>query len=164
VLATLRDLVQHKNHANAALLSAIAVHDPAASDPELQRQLHHVVLANRFWLALITDSAFDLEREQASPQSLDAIWRLFQDIDERETSWMAALQPSDLEREVVTPFLPGQSFSLTQALLQVCLHTHGHRAQCATRLRELGGTPPAMDFVAWLKDRPAAGWPPLVQR
>jgi uncharacterized damage-inducible protein DinB len=38
------------------------------------------------------------------------------------------------------------------------MHSHGHRAQCATRLRLLGGTPPAMDFILWLKDRPVPDW------
>ena len=39
------------------------------------------------------------------------------------------------------------------------MHSYGHRAQCATRLRQLGGIPPQMDFVMWLKDRPAPDWP-----
>jgi uncharacterized damage-inducible protein DinB len=39
------------------------------------------------------------------------------------------------------------------------MHSHGHRAQCAAMLRELGGTPPAMDFITWLAGRPAAEWP-----
>ena len=50
------------------------------------------------------------------------------------------------------------SFSVAQALMQVCLHSHGHRAQCSMRLRLLGGTPPAMDFVHWLGERPTVDW------
>ena len=46
-----RDLIQHKNYANAALLSAIATHDQASSDAELRRQMHYLLLATRFWLA-----------------------------------------------------------------------------------------------------------------
>jgi len=57
---------------------------------------------------------------------------------------------------VETPFLPGSHFSVAQALTQVCLHSQGHRAQCATRLRLLGGTPPATDFILWVKDRKPA--------
>ena len=48
--------------------------------------------------------------------------------------------------------------SVVQAMMQVCLHSHGHRAQCAVRLRLLGGTPPNMDFILWLKERPAPNW------
>ena len=40
----------------------------------------------------------------------------------------------------------------------VCMHSHGHRSQCATKLRALGGEPPRLDFILWLKDRPAPVW------
>jgi uncharacterized damage-inducible protein DinB len=39
--------------------------------------------------------------------------------------------------------------------MQVCLHSHGHRAQAAKMLRRLGGEPPATDFILWLANRPA---------
>ena len=32
--------------------------------------------------------------------------------------------------------------SVAEALLQVCMHSHGHRAQVATRLRQHGAVPP----------------------
>ena len=44
-------------------------------------------------------------------------------------------------------------------MMQVAMHSLGHRAQCATRLRALGGNPPNTDFILWLKERPAADWP-----
>lgn len=48
----LRDLIHHKGYANASLLKAIRQHEPAAQDPELRKLLHHITLANRFWLRL----------------------------------------------------------------------------------------------------------------
>ncbi len=158
VLPLVRDLVQHKNFANAAMLRAIAAHGPAAADGELLRQLHHILVANRFWLALFTGSAFDVAKEQIPPETLGAVASGYRDLSDRETRWMDGLRDADLERPVETPYLPGQSFSFAQALLQVCLHSHGHRAQCAARLRELGGNPPPTDFVVWLKERTAAQW------
>ena len=49
----LRDLVQHKAWASAALLTAIRNSDTAADDDGLRTLLHHILLANRFWLFLI---------------------------------------------------------------------------------------------------------------
>jgi uncharacterized damage-inducible protein DinB len=66
------------------------------------------------------------------------------------------LDEADLARTVETPYIPGHSYSLAQALMQVCMHSAAHRAQCSKRLRQLGGTPPGMDFIVWLKERPAA--------
>jgi uncharacterized damage-inducible protein DinB len=158
MLGMLRDLVQHKNHANAVLLRAIAEHEPAAGDTELRRLLHHIILANRFWLFLFLGHPFDVDWESQVPESLQAVATLYRETNRQETEWIIELRESDLRRTLVTPFIPDRSFSLPQALMQVCMHSHGHRAQCATRLRSLGGNPPATDFIVWLKDRPAANW------
>jgi uncharacterized damage-inducible protein DinB len=156
MLGMLQDLVQHKNHANEVLLRAITEHEPAASDTELRRLLHHVILANRFWLFLFLDHPFDVDRESQVPESLQAVATLYRKTHKQESEWIIGLRESDLQRTLATPFIPDRSFSLPQALMQVCMHSHGHRAQCATRLRSLGGNPPATDFILWLKDRPAA--------
>ena len=57
------------------------------------------------------------------------------------------------------PLIPGGRCSVMQAWLQVCLHSHGHRAQLAKLLRAHGGEPPVTDFISWLATRPAP--PPL---
>lgn len=150
----LRDLVHHKNYANAALLNAIAENQRASADPELRHLLHHIILANRFWLALFEGHAFDIDNESRAPESLEAIAMLYRETHEREIRWISGLHDPDLDRVVVTPFLPDRSFSLAQAMMQVCLHSHGHRAQSAAKLRALGGNPPPTDFITWLKEPP----------
>ena len=111
------------------------------------------------WLTgfgLFLDHSFDHGAESRLPISLQEITALYRQTHDQEIEWMAGIQESDLDRTLATPFLPDRSFSLAGAVMQVCLHSHGHRAQCATRLRMLGGDPPPMDFVLWLKDRPVA--------
>jgi uncharacterized damage-inducible protein DinB len=158
MLALLQDLVRHKAHANASLLRAVHNHEAAAHDTEIRTLLHHVILANRFWFSLMRGVSFDSKEESRVPGSLDAIAQLYRSTHTQELDWIAGLQDADLARRIETPFIPGQTFSIEQALLQVCMHSHGHRAQCATRLRQLGGIPPSMDFILWLKDRPAPDW------
>lgn len=158
MLAMLQDLIQHKGCANAALLKAIRQHAAAAQDPELRQLLHHIILADRFWLYLMRGVPFAHEAESQAPNSLAAIAALCRETHAQEVAWFAQVQEAELARLVETPFIPGQSYTVAQALMQVCLHSHGHRAQCATRLRLLGGTPPPMDFVLWLKDRSAPDW------
>ena len=60
MLQMLRDLVAHKGHANAALLNAIRQNAASASDPELWELLHHILLANRFWLNSVLGLPFVL--------------------------------------------------------------------------------------------------------
>lgn len=154
----LQDLIQHKGYANAALVKAIRRHDAAAQDEELRKTLHHIILANRFWLMLILGLPFSVEEESRTPESPEAIVALYRETHAQEMEWVSQIQEADLARMLETPFIPGYSYSVAEALMQVCMHSHGHRAQCATRLRLLGGTPPNMDFILWLKERPAPDW------
>jgi uncharacterized damage-inducible protein DinB len=56
-------------------------------------------------------------------------------------------------------FQPPLKISVRHALMQAAMHSHYHRGQNATRLRELGGVPPGTDFIVWLRDvQPAARW------
>jgi len=154
----LHDLIRHKAYANAALLKAIRRHEPAAQDPELRKLLHHIILADRFWLLLTLGRPFLQEEESPVPESLEAIAARYRETHTQELDWWSRFRESDLARTLETRFIPGHQYSIAQAAMQVCMHSHGHRAQCATRLRLLGGTPPAMDFVLWLKERPAPDW------
>lgn len=158
MLSLLRDLVQHKWYANAALLNAIRRHPAVAEDEELRRLLRHILVANRFWLSLSMGREFSIEAESRVPTSLEAVSAQYENTQSQELDWISIIQESDLTRTLETSYMPGQSFSVAEGIMQVCLHSHGHRAQCASRLRLLGGTPPMMDFVAWLKERPAASW------
>ena len=158
MLALLQDLVRHKAFANASLLRAVHHHQAAAQDDELRKLLHHVILANRFWLALILDRPFSHQDESRIPESLEEIADQYRKTDALELDWISNAQEPHLARILETPFIPGRTFSVAQVLTQVCLHSHGHRAQCSMRLRLLGGTPPAIDFVHWLGERPTADW------
>ena len=75
MLETLRDLVAHKGYANAALLSAIRQNAGASSDPELLELLHHILLANRFWLLTVLGLPFVLEDESRPAPSFDALFQ-----------------------------------------------------------------------------------------
>lgn len=65
-----------------------------------------------------------------------------------------------LEEVVEVPwFRPPVRISVRQAMTQAAMHSHYHRGQNATRLRELGGVPPMTDFIVWLRDgKPAPRW------
>ena len=54
---------------------------------------------------------------------------------------------------------PPLSITVAEALTQCAMHSHYHRGQNATLLRELGGVPPATDLIVWQwKGRPAGTW------
>jgi len=68
MLAMIADLVRHKWHANATLLSAITHHELAAQDEELRTLFHHILIANRYWLLLILQKEFARDEEARIPE------------------------------------------------------------------------------------------------
>ena len=154
----LRDLVAHKGHADAALLTAIQSHPPAADDPELLDLLHHVLLANRFWMLTLLGRPFAFEHESRVSGSFDELRQRYEGTHAEESAWLEHATEADLQGIVENPQIPGGRCSAAQALVQVCMHSHGHRAQCAKLLRRDGGVPPRTDFILWLTQRARPEW------
>ena len=158
MLDMLRDLIAHKGHANAALLTSIRQNPTAASDPELWELLHHVLLANRFWMLAVLGLPFIHEDEARLSPSFEALIQRYRSTQAQEAGWLETATEADLARTLEDARIPNGRCSVWQAFMQVCLHSHGHRAQCATLLRRHGGVPPPMDFILWLTSRPGADW------
>jgi uncharacterized damage-inducible protein DinB len=158
MLEMLRDLVDHKGHANAALLHAIRRNGAAADDTEILELLHHILLANRFWLLTILGLPFVLEDESRPARSFDELIQRYATIQAQESHWFDAATRDDPARILKNPLIPNGQCSVAHAFMQVCLHSHGHRAQCAKLLRRHGVDPPPGDFILWVASRPAAGW------
>jgi len=154
----LRDLVAHNGHANAAMLSAIRESDAAVADTELGALLHHILLANRFWLLTVRGLPFVVDEEARPSSSFDALVQQYRATHEQQSAWIAAATDADLARTLENALIHGGRCSVAQAFMQVCMHSHGHRAQCAKLLRRHGGAPPTTDFILWLASRPAADW------
>lgn len=159
MLQLLRDLVDHKGHANLALLQSIRQNAVAASEPEVLDLLHHILLANRFWLLSVLGQPFVYEEESRRAPSFDALVDRYARTQSEEAAWLDAATEGDLERTMTGALIPGGACSIAQAFIQVCLHSHGHRAQAAKLLRRHGGTPPVTDFIAWVPTRQRAQWP-----
>src|SRR5947207_2911315 len=104
----LRDLILHKGYANALLLKAIHRHEAAASDAEMLKLLHHILLADRYWLSLITGSPFVLEQETQIPGSLEILAEQYRETHLRAVEWINQSTASDLERNLESPFIHKQ--------------------------------------------------------
>ena len=158
MLEMLRDLVAHKGHANAALLTAIRQNPAAASEPELWELLHHILVANRFWLLTVLGLPFVYEDEARPSPSFDVLIQRYGSTQAQEATWLETATEGDLARILEGALIPNGRCSVSQAFMQVCMHSHGHRAQCAILLRRHGAVPPPTDFILWLTSRPRAEW------
>ena len=101
---------------------------------------------------------FVFEDESLPSSSFDELIQRYGRTHEQQSAWLAAATEPDLARVLESALIPGGKCSVAQALMQVCMHSHGHRAQCAKLLRRHGGVPPMTDFILWLETRPTAEW------
>ncbi|MEP7116625.1 MAG: hypothetical protein ABI880_03540, partial [Acidobacteriota bacterium] len=86
MLELLRDLVAHKGHANAALLTAIRHSPAAAADPELGALLHHILVANRFWLLSVLGQPFVFDDESQTARSFEQLVERFKWVQAEESA------------------------------------------------------------------------------
>jgi uncharacterized damage-inducible protein DinB len=149
-------LLRHKWWANTDLLRVPSQHQPAAENPELRKLLHHVIVSNRYWTLLVLDEPFIDEQEKRIPDSHSILMTQFAETERIELDWLSRATPEELDRQLQPRALPGTTISVPQAMIQVSLHSHGHRSQCTSRLRALGGTPAPMDFVLWVQNQNSA--------
>jgi uncharacterized damage-inducible protein DinB len=157
MIPMIRMLFCHKAWADAAILSAARANSGAAEDEFIRSTLHHTLVTQRFFLALLSGRVFDLESEVRGPLSLDELTARYRRAHDEAVSFLARLEESELAREFD---LPHASFrrSMRDCLLQVAMHSQHHRGQCASRLRALGVTPPTTDFILWVGEQPAPSW------
>ena len=158
----LRDLCGHQVWADAQHWRAIEAHPPAAQDSAIRNRLHHIHLVQRAFLWAVGDrsSGFVVStpEEFASLAALKGYARGSHDGIDRS---LAALTAARLEERISMSWFtdPPLSITVTEALTQGAMHSHYHRGQNATRLRELGAEPPLTDLITWYwKGRPAPAW------
>ena len=155
----LADLYEHQAWADAEHWRAFEAHPSALADTGLWKRLHHIHLVQRSFLRIVQGEPVVFEKHgDFTPATLKVYARGYHDA---VAAWLHAAAPAEFERRVVIPWFknPPIEISVTEALAQAAMHSHYHRGQNATRLRELGGEPPLTDLIVWYwKGRPAAAW------
>src|ERR1700677_772662 len=158
VLPLLSELFDHQAWADASMLGAVRACPAAYEDEKLRQTLHHMITVQRAFLAVFVKWPLDLNAELKPPESLDVLVARFRETHPAEIAFVKGLDDASFTRVIETPWPPGAKLTLAQALMQVLLYDQSHRGQCASRLRAAGGEPPTLDFILWLKDRPAPAW------
>ncbi len=156
MLDMIQSLYAHQAWADATILNSIAKNEAAAADDSLRKTLHHIVTVQRAFHSLFVKRPFDFAAEMWTPETLEEVEQLFRGAHAESIALVNQRQEADLSLPFEMPYIPGSKLNSGQAHLQVVMHSQHHRGQCATRFRALGGTPPTVDYIIWLKDRPAA--------
>ena len=132
--------------------------EAALLDVELVELLHHILIANRFWICAVRRVPFIAAREVNVPRSLVSLLDAFKTTQDEELAWIGAATEEDCAETLTDALIPGGRCSVGEALTQVCMHSHAHRAQIAKMLRRHGLVPLQTDFILWLPERPRPEW------
>jgi uncharacterized damage-inducible protein DinB len=137
------------------------------TDPMLNELLHHQLLVQHAFASVWRDEPLVLSEASAFPD-LPAIARWGRDGVAELGELVQTVTEADIDRELSFPWAeevavtlrkPPGPVTLGESAIQVALHSSHHRGQIAARLRELGSSPPLVDWIAWLwHGRPAADW------
>ena len=158
----LRDFYRHQVWADAEHWRAIEAHPPAAQDAAIKNRLHHIHQVQRGFLWAAGDRMAGFAFTTADDfTSLADLKRYARGYHDEVVPFFETFTDARLEERIAMPWFmdPPLSITVTEALTQCAMHSHYHRGQNATRLRELGGEPPGTDLIVWYwKNRPAPAW------
>jgi uncharacterized damage-inducible protein DinB len=149
----LRDLYSHQAWADADLWRAIGAHPPAREDAAIRSRLHHIHLVQRAFLWMVGDRSEQFVMTKSEDfRSFDDLRQYARSYHDEMSRFLAAVSDARLAQDVEIPWAPKdapRTLTVTEALTQAAMHSHYHRGQNATRLRELGGEPPITDLIKW---------------
>jgi uncharacterized damage-inducible protein DinB len=168
MLDAIRPLFAHMEWADAMIWHAVKDCAPAADDKVLHDRLYHIHATQTAFLQAWRGEEVVFTGPDDYP-GLDTIRQLGRDFYGAATAHVASLSASDVDREMVLPWssyfarragFTAHPSTLGETLLQLPSHSTYHRGQVNARIRELGGTPPLVDFIAWVwAGKPsAASW------
>jgi uncharacterized damage-inducible protein DinB len=161
VSSYLDELYAHQAWADAEHWRAFEAHPAALGDKAISERLLHIhqVQYAFLWItgSRTSDFAFKKLDDFSSMADLKQYAQRYH-VAVRELC--SGLDQNKLEEIVEASwFTPPVKLSRRHAMTQAAMHSHYHRGQNATRLRELGGVPPMTDFIIWLrKGQPTAQW------
>ena len=154
----LKDLLDHHAWADAMFFHAWGK-SLVREDPDLRARTGHIVEVQEAFLAILSGRAAATE-ERPLPEFGDLRAR-FRTSHEAFQALARGLDSASLARLIRVPWFPDPPclVSVSDALVQVCLHTQHHRGQNMARLKALGAEPKNVDYLIWLwKQKPEGRW------
>jgi uncharacterized damage-inducible protein DinB len=167
MLDAVRPLFDHMEWADATVWRAAGECATAADDMVLHNRLYHIHATQHAFLQAWRGEELVFTKADDYP-GLDAVRQYARDFYAVAPAWVASLASDAVGKEMVLPWsayfakragFEARPSTLGETLLQLPSHSTYHRGQVDIRLRELGATPPLVDFIAWVWfGKPAAAW------
>jgi len=144
--------------ADAKVWESVLKLSSAKSDSRMKKLLYHTHTVQRAFFYLWTKQSLEFPNETDFSELLDiAKWgyEYYTQVNE----YLDSFNENELNKIIEIPWAkrlekvigkkPEES-SLAETMLQVTMHSAYHRGQVNAQLRELGGEPQIIDFIAWV--------------
>ena len=143
----LLDLARHQQWADGEHWRVLRENPGLLADEEIRKRLNHMVQACRMLQTLARGQAPDMTAFQAPDLGED----LQAAMASANQGLVDALPSADLEKMIALPRGPKGPWEAPAGVLLLQAITHGqhHRGQNASRIRQLGVTPPMTDYIIW---------------
>ena len=166
-----KDLFEHMRWADSEVWRTVFSMPEIESDARISDLLYHIHLTQHAFLSIWHKEKPEFPKP-TDFENLVAISKWGHEYHQNVAGYLKKVKETGLEETIDIPWAKRfieekfgkkpQATILAETMLQVSLHSVHHRAQIQMRLRELGGEPPLIDFIAWLwLGKPEADWPPL---
>jgi uncharacterized damage-inducible protein DinB len=143
----LQDLARHQAWADIVHWKALHENSALLEDLEIRKRLNHMVMA----LRMLTGLARGETPDPSGMQDIEPADQLEAALAKADADLIEALNTIDLQQMIALPRGPRGPWEAPAGVLLLQAITHGqhHRGQNASRMRQLGATPPMTDFVIW---------------
>jgi uncharacterized damage-inducible protein DinB len=166
-LTLLKDLYEHMEWADSLVWKEIRAAQSGARDPALFDTLLHLHSAQRAFMMVWRHEPLDMSAAEQLT-TYEGLHGWAQAYYRSAAAFIRELRDNDLNSRLDLPWASrigerlGRSpapTTLGETLYQVVSHCTYHRGQINRRLREVGGEPPFVDYIAWVwLGRPPAEW------
>jgi uncharacterized damage-inducible protein DinB len=157
----LDELYAHQEWADAEHWRAFENCPAALVDRRIRERLHHIHLVQSAFLWVVGPRAEPFVMTKIEDYTNLADLKTFaRNCHSKMSAMLSGMDDQRMGEMIEVPwFQPALKISVRHALMQAAMHSHYHRGQNATRLRELGGVPAGTDFIEWLhQGQPDPRW------
>ncbi|HTR21606.1 MAG TPA: DinB family protein [Gemmatimonadales bacterium] len=163
-IALIRELYTHMEWADSKVWRTALGSPAAGADSRLCDSLYHLHMTQRAFLQVWTRAPrFPDQQFTRLPDLYTWMRPYYREV----AAYLATVDEPRLDAQAPVPWAklftkpePPGGTTLGETLFQVTSHSTYHRGQVNTRLRELGATPPLVDYIGWLwLGRPHPAWP-----
>jgi uncharacterized damage-inducible protein DinB len=166
-METLIDLYRHMEWADSKVWAAVLASENGQTDTKLREYFYHLHMVQRAflrtWLGEPRDTPYPTFDDA---QSLMDWGRSYYS---QAFAHLEILTDEKLSEPMPLPWAgmveqrlgrKPETTTVGDTALQVAMHSQYHRGQINARLREVGGEPPLVDYIAWVWfGRPEVDWP-----